>query len=1253
MKRCRRAFMILAVSLLLAACASISCKAQEEEDKRTLEDVLADETSTFEDAMKSLYQESEPVTALENVEEEVKNSFYDRLSAAEQYQLTILYKYELLSRAAKHEEKGYTKEQLDEVLMTYQTLTQVQKESEIGEEIQVKEQHRLWEKEAFQFMENNVGNLIYYQEEEEKHVTDFVSYAQYLQNTADFSIEDLLTELDSLETIPPDLDPEKVLEKVKRRFYEIYGIPAETESKTGPVAEPKSVKDRKFERAEKQAEKEMEAMRINAVARVGDTYYKTFDAAFAALPPGGTMYVLKDCIAGHNVTTKSFTIYPEGQNVTVTADPNLKWESAGILAVPTGVDKNISGTWTLSGNNGYTLTIDGNRKCSSGILSSLCKITINLKNGVRLRNGSANGVWNSLGTTNIYKDVLIYNNLHAGIASQGTINMYDGEIYGNATNGIRAKVVNVAGGQVHHNGSAGVQTQWADNSTAITITGGSIYSNATDGVAAYASNEVCTTNISGGKIYSNNQAGVRSQASSGTLKLSGDPNIFQNATGIINLSAATMSGGAVYENFNGGIHTSKSFTMTGGSVYGNTSEKNGGGIYNSGSLFLSGGEISSNRGTFGGGIYNIGTLGLNKTAIVNNTARAGSAVYQNGIMNVSGEAWIEENNDVYLPEVGKVITVTGPLTSKKTVALITPSAYTLGRTCVRASYNKEKGSGVYQKFNLSPHAFYLLRPGDYQSGGADTADTDVVISRAYTIHYEGNYDDDRIRVPKDGKKYWYETTTISREVPYFESIGFKGWSRKPEAASAAYQPGDALSAAYNEELVFYALWKMEVKVIYVNNGADSGTSRSEYVTLKECRENNGYEVRKNTNYTRFSRKGYSFMGWTNDEKEIGKGDVKFPESKKNIVTFEELCRISGDQQKDIVGESDIPEVKMFSMWNAIPKITANGVRTFYEGTDVTKEMLLSNIKAFDNEDGDITENVRIISIKYADRNSPDGTKHKGERTVWEKGMSSDEKLDTWFLQMEKGDSPAIHRITYAVTDSAGAEAVLEWTVKVRFNEFPVIEAADRYFTLEEAQTGKITEEEIRQYALKTGRMKASDQEDDALYPGSIQEKLKLVDFRPEEFLEFKKPGYVVLTCSVQDSMGPGGAGKETLRQFTVHILEDGEIIKPEGPKYVRFINRENYEKNAYLEAENLSAFKKESLNQNGGLQVDSRWYRNPEYKELISGLWEKGRTAEKVWNFSQGDVGKVKEYINTHGIGNSKEKNALTRFLRQFDSQNH
>ena len=42
-------------------------------------------------------------------------------------------------------------------------------------------------------------------------------------------------------------------------------------------------------------------------------------------------------------------------------------------------------------------------------------------------------------------------------------------------------------------------------------------------------------------------------------------------------------------------------------------------------------------------------------------------------------------------------------------------------------------------------------------------------------------------------------------------------------------------------------------------------------------------------------------------------------------------------------------------------------------------------------------------------------------------MSSEELLDTWFLQLDKKDSPVTHKVVYQVTDSIGniTEVVLQ------------------------------------------------------------------------------------------------------------------------------------------------------------------------------------------------------------------------------------
>ena len=188
--------------------------------------------------------------------------------------------------------------------------------------------------------------------------------------------------------------------------------------------------------------------------------------------------------------------------------------------------------------------------------------------------------------------------------------------------------------------------------------------------------------------------------------------------------------------------------------------------------------------------------------------------------------------------------------------------------------------------------------------------------------------------------------------------------------------------------------------------------------------------------------------------------------------------------------------------------------------------------------GELTAQIKIVQIEYAPGRLTEDGKADKEVKTWKDGMSSEELLDTWFLQLDKKDSPVTHKVVYQVTDSIGNITEESCSVKIKYNEFPVIEAQDRYFTLQEAQQGAITEEVLKTQAILEGKVKANDTEE-----GDLSEKLKLLDFHPEEFQKFTDSGYIVLNWHVQDSMGPDGKGKETVRPFTVYVVKDGEILK--------------------------------------------------------------------------------------------------------------
>lgn len=128
-------------------------------------------------------------------------------------------------------------------------------------------------------------------------------------------------------------------------------------------------------------------------------------------------------------------------------------------------------------------------------------------------------------------------------------------------------------------------------------------------------------------------------------------------------------------------------TMNGGEITENTGSSDdsffGGGVYleDDAKFVMNGGEISNNSAKYGGGVcVSGGTFEMNDGSISNNTVSSkGKGVYvvkskgKDSLFEISGNAYIEDNNDVYLTADQK-ITIKGDL-SLNTVATITPEEY--------------------------------------------------------------------------------------------------------------------------------------------------------------------------------------------------------------------------------------------------------------------------------------------------------------------------------------------------------------------------------------------------------------------------------------------------------------------------------------------------------------------------------------------------------------------------------------------------
>lgn len=176
------------------------------------------------------------------------------------------------------------------------------------------------------------------------------------------------------------------------------------------------------------------------------------------------------------------------------------------------------------------------------------------------------------------------------------------------------------------------------------------------------------------------------------------------------------------------------------------------------------------------------------------------------------------------------------------------------------------------------------------------------------------------------------------------------------------------------------------------------------------------------------------------------------------------------------------------------------------------------------------------------------------------------------------------------------------TLYAIWDDCPWIEVEDMYYSLKEAQSGKITHEELLSHA------KAYDREcGDAIAMGVDEAKgtsFTIIDYIPEKFTTFETEGCIPQTFQVIDSVGNRYA-----KTIMVYIVDTGpEVTKPIGT--TRFIN----EKYFYESCEK------------GGLEDNSIWKIDLEYKNLLEqAFWNaKNNTPIKTYHFTHDDIQKMK-----------------------------
>ena len=210
-----------------------------------------------------------------------------------------------------------------------------------------------------------------------------------------------------------------------------------------------------------------------------------------------------------------------------------------------------------------------------------------------------------------------------------------------------------------------------------------------------------------------------------------------------------------------------------------------------------------------------------------------------------------------------------------------------------------------------------------------------------------------------------------------------------------------------------------------------------------------------------------------------------------------------------------------------------------------------------------------------------------------------------------------------------------------WDDCPEITAKDRYFTLQEAQKGIITEEKL---------LETASAEDDI--DTDINGKIYVKYYSENEWKQFTTKGSSLVKYEVIDS-----SGNVSNCTATVYII-DTTAQEVDDKRYARFINERYYNKSF----------------EEGGLEDNSIW-KLPEYAEVLEdamqnriSLTEEQKTIQilgntytvtkpgsisrnhvyQIWEFAPQDIKDIKEFVNVHGLGKYKEENALTLFHQDF-----
>lgn len=296
-----------------------------------------------------------------------------------------------------------------------------------------------------------------------------------------------------------------------------------------------------------------------------------------------------------------------------------------------------------------------------------------------------------------------------------------------------------------------------------------------------------------------------------------------------------------------------------------------------------------------------------------------------------------------------------------------------------------------------------------------------------------------------------------------------------------------------------------------------------------------------------------------------------------------------------------------------------------DDTDQNEKVAVTKENKDDAEDIDAFNDLEEEDIE--ENKKAEEPKKKVYASVF-MGWSLEDGKDTFIPQWKAGDI-----VRNLVAEDGG-----EITLYAVWDDCPWIQAQDLYYTLEQAQSGFITEEEILSHATATDREDGSP-----ILPGTnpapsdpeVFTSFTIPDYQAEEFTNLQHDFATSENLTVVDHVG-----NTYVKQIMVHVTDTTpkKLTQMDLTGVTRFINSKYYNKSF----------------EEGGLEDNSIWKVDPEYKAALESALNNmdHDTPMETYVFSKETIKQMKQYVETHGIGNSKEPDALNNFYNQFLAPN-